>query len=95
MVYLHREKLKGTNGDMFVPWKMNADRQKIAQEQTAKGGVKRKASSTIEGKFQVFQRYYHLYAEGELCGLVESAGNMSVVEHGYERDNWWAVVKKL
>jgi tRNA (uracil-5-)-methyltransferase TRM9 len=38
----------------------------------------------------VFQRYYHLYRQGELEEDVLAAGG-AVVTSGYERDNWWVV----
>lgn len=38
----------------------------------------------------VFQRYYHLYREGELEEDVLAAGGVAV-SSGYERDNWWVV----
>lgn len=37
-------------------------------------------------------RYYHLYRKGELVENAERAGGR-VVEHGYEKDNWWVVVE--
>ncbi|KAF6831128.1 tRNA-methyltransferase trm9 [Colletotrichum plurivorum] len=37
-----------------------------------------------------FQRYYHLYREGELEEDVVAVGGR-VLESGYERDNWWAI----
>lgn len=40
---------------------------------------------------RVFQRFYHLYAKGELEEDVVKAGGM-VTDSGYERDNWWCVV---
>lgn len=39
---------------------------------------------------RTFQRYYHLYRQGELEADIEAAGG-EVVESGYEKDNWWAV----
>lgn len=39
---------------------------------------------------ETFQRYYHLYKEGELEGDVAAAGGV-VLESGYERDNWWVI----
>ena len=39
---------------------------------------------------QTFERYYHLYAKGELEEDVVTAGG-EVVESGYERDNWWVI----
>lgn len=40
---------------------------------------------------QTYQRYYHLYRQGELERDVYAAGGI-VCESGYEKDNWWAVV---
>ncbi|KAF4457777.1 hypothetical protein F53441_350 [Fusarium austroafricanum] len=40
-----------------------------------------------------FQRYYHLYKEGELEEDVQAAGGI-VVESGYEKDNWWVVCSR-
>ncbi|VUC31731.1 unnamed protein product, partial [Clonostachys rosea] len=40
-----------------------------------------------------YQRYYHLYREGELEEDVLAAGG-AVLEAGYERDNWWVVCSK-
>ena len=37
-----------------------------------------------------FQRYYHLYRSGELDEDIFCAGG-TVLDSGYERDNWWAV----
>lgn len=44
---------------------------------------------------KTFNRYYHLYQSGELERDVIAAGG-TVVESGYEKDNWWAIaVRKL
>lgn len=39
---------------------------------------------------QTFQRYYHLYRQGELEDDVLAVGG-TVVESGYEKDNWWVI----
>ncbi|KAK3185801.1 tRNA methyltransferase, has a role in tRNA modification [Lecanicillium sp. MT-2017a] len=39
---------------------------------------------------ETFQRYYHLYRQGELEEDVVAVGGV-VEESGYERDNWWAI----
>lgn len=39
-------------------------------------------------------RYYHLYKKGELEKNAEDAGGV-VVRNGYERDNWYAVIKRV
>ncbi|KAI5298736.1 hypothetical protein KEM56_003816 [Ascosphaera pollenicola] len=42
-------------------------------------------------KEKVYERYYHLYREGELQSDAIEAGG-KVVESGYEKDNWWAII---
>ncbi|KAJ2116087.1 tRNA methyltransferase, has a role in tRNA modification, partial [Coemansia sp. RSA 921] len=41
---------------------------------------------------KVYHRYYHLFRKGELQQLVEQVDGCSVVESGYDRDNWYVVV---
>ncbi|KAG6068966.1 hypothetical protein E4U32_006016 [Claviceps aff. humidiphila group G2b] len=41
---------------------------------------------------QTYHRYYHLYRQGELEEDTRHAGG-EVCESGYERDNWWAIIK--
>ena len=43
----------------------------------------------LEGT-KTFNRYYHLYKQGELERDIENAGG-TILESGYERDNWWAI----
>lgn len=42
---------------------------------------------------ETFQRYYHLYKEGELEEDVITAGGV-IEESGYERDNWWVIFSR-
>lgn len=42
---------------------------------------------------QIYQRYYHLYHQGELEEDIVSAGG-EVVKNGYDRDNWWCIAKR-
>lgn len=37
-----------------------------------------------------YERFYHLYREGELEEDMRAAGG-AVLESGYERDNWWVI----
>ncbi|KAG5964739.1 hypothetical protein E4U58_003084 [Claviceps cyperi] len=41
---------------------------------------------------QTYHRYYHLYRQGELEVDARHAGG-EVCESGYERDNWWVILK--
>ena len=42
---------------------------------------------------ETFQRYYHLYREGELEEDVVAVGGR-VVESGYDQDNWWVIMQQ-
>lgn len=46
-----------------------------------------------DGKEVVYERFYHLFRQGELEEDVGSAGGR-VVSSGYDRDNWWVVMSK-
>ncbi|KAG0015382.1 tRNA methyltransferase, has a role in tRNA modification [Podila clonocystis] len=42
----------------------------------------------------VYNRYYHLFQKGELEELVSRTNKATVVQQGYDRDNWWCIVEK-
>lgn len=42
----------------------------------------------------VYQRYCHMYSEGELEGLVESVDGLRVVKSYYDRSNWCVVAER-
>lgn len=66
----------------MVPWVMRGKKAKKGKG----GGEEAREDRT-------FHRYYHLYRKGELEGSVREAGGV-VVEAGYEKDNWWAIVER-
>ncbi|KAK2787434.1 tRNA methyltransferase, has a role in tRNA modification [Emmonsiellopsis sp. PD_33] len=57
---------------------------------------KGKSSDNSEEETKTFHRYYHLYESQELERDIVAAGGQ-VLDHGYEKDNWWAIasLKKL
>ncbi|KAL8841757.1 MAG: hypothetical protein Q9170_000790 [Blastenia crenularia] len=65
---------EGDEQDVMVPWVMKS----IANHD-------RSSDASV-----TFNRYYHLYRQGELEEDIFEAGG-SVVESGYEKDNWWAI----
>ncbi|KAG0275615.1 tRNA methyltransferase, has a role in tRNA modification [Linnemannia exigua] len=42
----------------------------------------------------VYNRYYHLFHKGELEDLVLRTNKASIVQQGYDRDNWWCILEK-
>ncbi|KAK2590089.1 tRNA methyltransferase, has a role in tRNA modification [Conoideocrella luteorostrata] len=60
-----------------------------SEQDTLVPWVMRKKGNTPD---ETYQRYYHLYREGELEEDVRQAGG-EVCESGYEKDNWWVILK--
>lgn len=84
---------EGMDQDVLVPWVTKKDKKKaqIAKEDTTKPNKdddKESKEDTV-----VKQRYYHLYRKGELESDVVKAGG-KVLESGYSRDNWYAIITK-
>lgn len=71
---------EGTDQDLLVPW--------VKKAKVEKGGQPVDGSSD-----QTYQRYYHLFKKGELEDDVASAGG-KVLDHGYDRDNWWVIASR-
>ena len=85
---------EGDEQDVMVPWVLKgASAQDDAQSapDAAAAADAEKDAETRRKVERTFQRYYHLYRQGELEEDVAEAGGV-VVDHGYERDNWWAVM---
>ncbi|PIA17724.1 S-adenosyl-L-methionine-dependent methyltransferase, partial [Coemansia reversa NRRL 1564] len=66
--------------DVLVPWVVP--------------GSRNANDSNSGAQDQVFQRYYHLFREGELSELFSQIGGCSIVEAGYDRDNWYVIARK-
>ncbi|KAF2640812.1 S-adenosyl-L-methionine-dependent methyltransferase [Massarina eburnea CBS 473.64] len=85
---------EGHEQDVMVPWVMKGKKEKSQKptkgvRQTAEEMVREEPAKPTEDK--TFLRYYHLYKKGELENDVIEAGG-KVMESGYEKDNWWAIV---
>lgn len=74
---------KGDAQDVMVPWVM-----KSTQVSQIKG---QRVMDETKPNEKTYQRYYHLYRKGELEEDVLHAGGI-VLDNGYEKDNWWAIV---
>lgn len=70
--------------DVMVPW---------VTQTKKKGGSSDLEAGTSPIEQVTKHRYYHLYKQGELENDVVQAGGR-VVESGYERDNWWAIITR-
>ncbi|KAJ1893209.1 tRNA methyltransferase, has a role in tRNA modification [Kickxella alabastrina] len=82
-----RRKFDPNTQDVLVPWVVPGFR--------GAKGTDDNVGNSVEGqRDKVYHRYYHLFREGELVALFEQAGGCSVVESGYDKDNWYVIVRK-
>lgn len=90
---------EGDEQDILIPWvlqnrqpkKPKSRKKQIKTDEIEESESKLKdKSETPETKY----RYYHLYKKGELVDNALKAGGCSLVDQGYEKDNWWVIIKK-
>ncbi|KAI5800301.1 S-adenosyl-L-methionine-dependent methyltransferase [Peziza echinospora] len=79
-----------SNQDVFVPWVLQ---KKFTVKDDKTTGQANQPQAEVPNRDKTYQRYYHLYRKGELEDDVSSAGG-AVIESGYEKDNWWAIVQR-
>lgn len=63
------------------------------QPQESSAAASSSTTSTPEAA-PVYNRYYHLFQKGELEDLVTKTNKASIVQQGYDRDNWWCILEK-
>jgi tRNA (uracil-5-)-methyltransferase TRM9 len=91
---------EGHEQDVMVPWvlKQKKEKKKNVRQRKGEGANEVAGNGDRDGEEKeeegngdkTFLRYYHLYRKGELEQDIVEAGG-TVVESGYEKDNWWAV----
>ena len=93
---------EGDPQDVLVPWvlqkkqpkKPKQKKKRIASGSNEEPKEEPKEESKEESKEpETKYRYYHLYKKGELESNAADAGGI-VIRHGYERDNWYAVIQR-
>lgn len=81
---------EGQPQDVFVPWVLQKQYQKPAKKEGVENAAEERNEGEEQPKEKTYQRYYHLYRQGELEGDIAAAGGV-VIESGYQKDNWWAI----
>ena len=82
--------LDGNEQDVLVPWSMSEFPVKLEDKEDKE---KEPESKRIKKDESAFQRYYHLFKKGELDELVKEADG-TILESGYDRDNWYIKFQK-
>lgn len=68
--------------DVMIPWHLQK-RFEIGQ------------NTTDNSETKVLQRYYHLFKEGELEGIISNIPNLKLLESYWDVDNWYILVEKI
>lgn len=83
-----------TQQEYFVPWHLPFHRAEISGASAAalENGFAKKDDK--KGAV-VYNRYYHVFVEGELQRLVAGMSNATIVDQFYDKSNWCIVLEKL
>ena len=92
---------EGDDQDILIPWvlqnKQKKDKSKGRSKKREQQSDQITLDLTEEDKPNVPEtkyRYYHLYRKGELVDNALAAGGCSLIDQGYEKDNWWVIIRK-
>ncbi|KAG0501608.1 hypothetical protein HPP92_001680 [Vanilla planifolia] len=79
--------------DYFVPWHLPYHRAEISSASTsalANGFAKKDDKKGAV----VYNRYYHVFVEGELQRLVAGLENVKTIDQFYDKSNWCIILQK-
>lgn len=81
-------KRKFEEQDVYVPWNL--------QSKFKQGGIEDASHSVVDEKkgVIVYQRYCHMYQQGELEGLVAQLPHAELLRGFYDNSNWFVWFKK-
>ncbi|XP_047308242.1 tRNA (carboxymethyluridine(34)-5-O)-methyltransferase [Impatiens glandulifera] len=87
------ELTESSQQEYFVPWHLPYHRAEVsgASASAVENGLAKKDDK--KGAV-VYNRYYHVFGEGELERLVCGMSNAEVVDKFYDKSNWCIVLKK-
>ncbi|KAL1223723.1 tRNA (carboxymethyluridine(34)-5-O)-methyltransferase [Cardamine amara subsp. amara] len=87
------ETLKKNQQEYFVPWHLPYHRAEVsgASASALASGLAKKDDR--KGAV-VYNRYYHVFSEGELERLASGVGNAMIVDRFYDKSNWCIVLQK-
>lgn len=79
--------------DFFVPWHLPYHRAEVAGASAAAvaGGFARKDDKKAA---VIYNRYYHVFAEGELERLVSRVTGVRVLESFFDKSNWCVILQR-
>ncbi|KAI5969912.1 TRM9 [Candida margitis] len=87
---------EGDDQDVLIPWVLSSGSKKSKKNASTENTSSLDSSvdeSTQENETKY--RYYHLYKQGELPENALATGLCTIVDEGYEKDNWWVILQRI
>ncbi|GAQ85696.1 hypothetical protein KFL_002490140 [Klebsormidium nitens] len=82
----------GSVQEYFVPWHLPYHRVEIGvADRDGERGLARRDPLK---QALVYERYYHVFVEGELERLVNEVGGCTIVDHFFDKSNWCVIAAK-
>uniref|UniRef100_A0A7N0ULY3 Methyltransferase type 11 domain-containing protein n=1 Tax=Kalanchoe fedtschenkoi TaxID=63787 RepID=A0A7N0ULY3_KALFE len=79
--------------EYFVPWHLPYHRAEVSSA-SASALVSGLAKKDDKKGALVYNRYYHVFSEGELERLVKDMGNAVIVDQFYDKSNWCIILER-
>lgn len=86
--------LSSSGDDLLGQYPKEEGKAVAPAPRAARHGIRREPVSGSEGSV-VYQRYCHVYVEGELEDLVEKVDGLRLLESYYDRSNWCVVAERM
>ena len=91
---MEQKEKKFTEQDNFVPWHLQKKFENETKVETLENGPNIIEDKNINSK--VYQRYYHVFYNGELEDLINKTGVKVEIEKSYfDHANWCCIIKKI
>lgn len=79
--------------DTMVPWKLN--RRFMIQDNNENQKDLKSSVNSPKDEIVIYERYCHVYKEGELEDLCSRVPNCRVIESGWDKGNWFVRIVKV
>ncbi|XP_027095184.1 tRNA (carboxymethyluridine(34)-5-O)-methyltransferase [Coffea eugenioides] len=80
--------------EFFVPWHLPYHRAEVSGASANAVAIGLAKKDDKKGAV-VYNRYYHVFSEGELEKLVSGIGNAVVVDRFFDKSNWCIILEKI
>ena len=91
---MEQKQKKFVEQDNFVPWHLQNKFENEIKVETMQNGPNITEDKNINCK--VYQRYYHVFYQGELEDIIKKTGdNVEIEKSFFDHANWCCIIKKL